>query len=144
MDFRRVLFRSIAHLLTGVFASGWENYEWRWRPSPSAPPPRTFYAPQWMGEDLAGRTVLLHAEQGFGNTLQFCRYAPLIAARGGRVVLECQPPLTRLLTSLAGTAEIVARGARSEERRVGKECVSTCRSRWSPYHKKKKKQKNNR
>src|SRR3546814_8475884 len=64
-----------------------------------------------MGEDLAGRTVLLHAEQGFGNTLQFCRYAPLIAARGGRVVLECQPPLTRLLTSLAGTAEIVARGA---------------------------------
>jgi tetratricopeptide (TPR) repeat protein len=64
--------------------------------------------PRWRGEDLAGRTILLFAEQGFGDTLQFLRFVPAVAARGGRVVLAVQPPLLRLAASVAGAAEIVA------------------------------------
>jgi hypothetical protein len=59
---------------------------------------------------LAGRSILLHAEQGFGDTLQFCRYAPLVAARGGLVILEAPRPLIRLLKSLSGVSELVATG----------------------------------
>ena len=67
-------------------------------------------AQQWAGEALGGRTILLHAEQGLGDTLQFVRYAPLVAARGGRVVLAVQPALLRLLTGAPGVDELVAVG----------------------------------
>jgi Glycosyltransferase family 9 (heptosyltransferase) len=67
--------------------------------------------PLWRGEgDIAGQTILLHSEQGFGDSIQFCRYVPLVAARGARVLLEVDPPLCGLMATLAGVAQIVAKG----------------------------------
>jgi ADP-heptose:LPS heptosyltransferase len=66
--------------------------------------------PLWNGEDLAGRTVLLHGEQGYGDTIQGLRYVPLVAARGGRVVLEVPAPLARVAASVSGVAEFVTAG----------------------------------
>jgi tetratricopeptide (TPR) repeat protein len=94
-------------LLRGNLAAGWEKYEARWRIGDL--PPRELAQPQWRGEPLAGRTVLLHAEQGFGDTIQFLRYVPLVVARGGKVVLEIQKPLLPLVPRVAGIA-LVARG----------------------------------
>ncbi len=73
--------------------------------------PRGFSEAFWQGEDIAGRTILLHAEEGFGDTLQFVRYAPLVAARGARVILEVPPPLVRLCAGLPGVTQVVATGA---------------------------------
>ncbi|WP_051340629.1 tetratricopeptide repeat protein [Azospirillum halopraeferens] len=101
---------SLALLARGDFAQGWPMYEWRWRNKGT--PPRGFPQPQWTGGDIRGRTILLHAEQGLGDTLHFVRYAPLVAARGARVVLEVQAPLVRLLAPLRaqGVAAILAKG----------------------------------
>jgi tetratricopeptide (TPR) repeat protein len=103
-------------LRSGDLPGGFREYEWRWkqqsyfpRPSPRYYPPR-FPTPHWTGGDITGRTILLHAEQGFGDTLHFCRYAPLVAARGARVIMEVQTELHRLFTSLTGVAEIFSRG----------------------------------
>ena len=72
---------------------------------------RNFTQPQWFGhENIAGKTILLPAEQGFGDTIQFCRYVPLVAARGARVILEVQEPLSELMTSLTGASQIVSKG----------------------------------
>jgi hypothetical protein len=71
---------------------------------------RAFSRPRWNGEAGNGGVLLLHAEQGFGDTLQFCRYAPLAAARGWRVVLEVPQPLVRLMGSLDGVERVVASG----------------------------------
>jgi tetratricopeptide (TPR) repeat protein len=97
-------------LAQGDMAAGWEEFEWRWQAPQMARSRRDFTAPLWRGEAGDGGTLLIHAEQGFGDTLQFCRYAPLAAARGWRVVLEVQPPLVRLLAGLPGVAQIVGRG----------------------------------
>jgi tetratricopeptide (TPR) repeat protein len=100
---------SLARLVCGDFERGWRAYEWRWK-TPAMSPPRSFSQPLWKGEaDLAGRTILLHAEQGLGDTIQFCRYVPMVAARGARVVLEVQPPLKPLLESLGGVRQAIAR-----------------------------------
>jgi len=96
-------------LITGRYAEGWEENEWRWKTKHMAPAVRNFPAPLWGGEAIGGRVILLHAEQGLGDTLQFCRYAPLIEA-GAKVVLEVQAPLVRLLSRMPGVAQIVARG----------------------------------
>jgi hypothetical protein len=72
---------------------------------------RNFSQPLWLGADaIAGKTILLHAEQGLGDTIQFAHYAPLVAARGARVVLEVQRPLRELMRSLSDTVQIVAVG----------------------------------
>lgn len=98
-------------LQTGRWAEAWPYYEARWQIGDLAMQRRKFPQPLWTGEQpFSGKTILLHAEQGFGDTLQFCRYAPLVAAQGARVVLEVQPALTRLLTHLEGVAQIVAAG----------------------------------
>ena len=98
-------------LLTGDFARGFLEYEWRWKKADMAPARRNFPQPLWLGEgDIAGKTILLHSEQGFGDAIHFCRYAPLVAARGARVILEVRPPLVQLMGSLAGPAEIVESG----------------------------------
>lgn len=99
--------RGLALLTAGDFAAGWDEYEWRWRQANN--PPRDF-GPVWQGEDITGRTILLHAEQGLGDTLQFVRYVPLVAERGAHVILEVQPPLVRLLQRMPGRAHVVARG----------------------------------
>lgn len=89
--------RAVLLLRLGRFAEGFAEYEWRWRTYPPKSPPRDFAQPQWNGEDLRAATLMLHAEQGFGDTLQFCRYAPLIARRCAKVFLEVPRPLLRLL-----------------------------------------------
>jgi tetratricopeptide (TPR) repeat protein len=80
--------------------AGWTEYEWRWKVRGCPLPYPRFANPVWDGSDLHGRTVLLYAEQGFGETIQCIRYAPLVARRGGRVIVEAQPELIRLLRQL--------------------------------------------
>jgi Tfp pilus assembly protein PilF len=102
---------SLVRLRLGQFAQGWCDYEWRWQQASWASQRRDFVAPLWLGkEPLAGTTILLHAEQGFGDTLQFVRYAHLVAARGATVLLEVQPPLKSLLSGSEGIAQTFARG----------------------------------
>ncbi len=103
--------RALSRLATGDFARGWEDYESRWGGAETQGPPRRFAQPAWTGrEDVRGKTVLLHAEQGLGDTIQFCRYAALIAARGARVVLEAHPSLKAWLATLAGVDAVLAFG----------------------------------
>ena len=97
-----------AHLSLGDYRSGWPEYEWRWRRSGVTA--RRFRQPSWSGDtSLAGRTILLHAEQGLGDTIQFARYAPILARAGATVHLEVQPALKGLLSSLEGIT-VLARG----------------------------------
>jgi tetratricopeptide (TPR) repeat protein len=99
------------HLTLGEFAEGWPLYESRFRVSALANPERQFGAPRWSGaESLAGKTLLVHAEQGLGDVIQFSRYLPLLAARGIRIVFEVMPSLKSLLSSLPGTIQLVGQG----------------------------------
>jgi tetratricopeptide (TPR) repeat protein len=100
---------AISLLLAGQLESGWQYYEARWQLPWNKP--RGFAQPRWTGEPLAGRTILLHAEQGLGDMLQMARYVPLVAARGGRVLLEVHPPLVRLLRDLPGVTQVIPLGA---------------------------------
>lgn len=103
----------LAYLRQGRFEEGWREHEWRWDFRELRLRRRDFAQPQWRGERLHGETILLHAEQGLGDTLQFVRYVPLVSERGGRVVLEVQPSLKRLLAhSLVNVAgvRVVERG----------------------------------
>ncbi len=101
---------AMALLARGDMPAGWEEHEWRWKTPQLAPSRRDFAKPQCRGEAADGRTLLIHAEQGLGDTLQFCRYAPLAAAKGLRVILEAPKPLIRLLGSLPGVDRLVAQG----------------------------------
>lgn len=101
--------RAFVLLLKGDYAEGWREYEWRWRIAAFNAPARRFARPIWDGARIEG-AVLLHAEQGLGDTLQFVRYAPLVAARCASVVLECQPELRSLMAGVPGVARVVARG----------------------------------
>jgi tetratricopeptide (TPR) repeat protein len=98
-------------LLRGEFPIGWEKYEWRWKVESFASPPRDFSQPLWLGkESLRGKTILLHAEQGLGDTIQFVRYAELVADQGAEVLLEVQPELKCLLSGLSDIASVLGRG----------------------------------
>jgi tetratricopeptide (TPR) repeat protein len=101
---------SVALLLRGDYARGWREYEWRCRWDKFPSPQREFKQPRWHGEPLEGATILLHGEQGFGDTLQFARYAPLVAQRAGRVVLEVQGGLQDLFKGVDGVAECIPQG----------------------------------
>jgi tetratricopeptide (TPR) repeat protein len=89
--------RALTLLLLERFEEGWAEYEWRWGCPTIVPPPLPYPAPVWDGSPLEGRTLLLRAEQGLGDTLHFLRFVPLVARRGGKVVLHVQPPLLRLV-----------------------------------------------
>ena len=98
--------RSLVMLLRGDFERGWQGYEWRWKSKASLP--REFRQPLWDGSPLAEKTILLHAEQGLGDTIQFIRYAPLVKQRGGTVIVECDNSLMRLFRSCLGIDFLVA------------------------------------
>jgi tetratricopeptide (TPR) repeat protein len=95
-------------LLRGDLAHGWPEYEWRWKTGQLAVP--CYAGPVWNGEPLNGKKILLHAEQGLGDTIQFIRYAQIVKALGATVVVECQKPLTKLLASCAGIDRLLAAG----------------------------------
>ena len=103
---------SLCRLYMGDFARGLPGYEWRWKQPDIGRDRRAFAAPLWLGaEPLAGKTILLHGEQGFGDVLQFCRYAALVKGLGARVILEVREPLIDLLAALEGVDALVVRGA---------------------------------
>ncbi len=99
--------RAHALLITGNFEEGWREYEWRFA---VAKHERNFGQPLWSGEPLDAQTILIQSEQGFGDTLQFVRYIPMVAERGGRVVIEVPQPLVRLIHNVPGITEIIAAG----------------------------------
>jgi tetratricopeptide (TPR) repeat protein len=101
--------RALVRLLRGDLERGWPDYEWRWRCARHSPMP-DFTQPRWDGGTLDGRTILLYAEQGLGDTLHFVRYAPLVRARGGRVIVQCQGALIPLLSRSRGIDGLVAWG----------------------------------
>src|SRR5262249_45737857 len=92
-------------LLRGDYARGWREYEHRWHVADVKKP--DYRQPAWDGEDLAGKTILLQSEQGFGDTIQCLRYVSAVAARGGRVLLRLERPLVRLAASLASNPQIL-------------------------------------
>ena len=100
---------SLSYLLRGDFAAGWREYEWRWRWDNFTSPKRNFSQPLWSGEPLEGKTILLHAEQGLGDAIQFVRYVPMVAKRGGKILLECQPALVRLFSRIGSVQQVIAR-----------------------------------
>ncbi len=106
------LHHNLSHALlsTGRLAEGWHEYDWRRQTAQHAPTWPRLAGRRWTGEGGQGGTLLIHAEQGLGDMLQFCRYVPLAAARGWRVVVEVQAPLVPLLRRLDGAAVVVARG----------------------------------
>jgi hypothetical protein len=103
--------QALCRLMLGEDEAGWAQYEWRWRTEELRSASHNTGAPTWLGkESLAGRTVLLWAEQGLGDTLQFCRYVRDVAALGAQVILQVQPGMERLATRLSGVAQVVTLG----------------------------------
>ncbi|NJN87872.1 MAG: tetratricopeptide repeat protein [Leptolyngbyaceae cyanobacterium SL_7_1] len=92
-------------LLLGDLSTGFREYEWRWQRRDIAP--HTFAQPRWDGSELQGKAILIHAEQGFGDTIQFLRYVPLLVQRGGRVLVECDQRMQRLLAPVQGIEQLV-------------------------------------
>ncbi|RYJ01163.1 MAG: tetratricopeptide repeat protein, partial [Acetobacteraceae bacterium] len=104
--------RALLLLLLGRWAEGWREHEWRWQAAGFASPRRRFASPAWDGRPLPGGTLLVHWEQGLGDTIQFIRHAAAARARAGRLVLEVQPPLAPLLRGLPGLDAVVTAGDR--------------------------------
>jgi tetratricopeptide (TPR) repeat protein len=101
---------ALARLLSGDFARGWAGYEWRKKIEAERGKLPPLAAPEWNGCSVDGLTVLLRAEQGLGDTVQFIRYAKLVQERGATTVVECQPPLVHLLHGVDGIDHVIARG----------------------------------
>lgn len=102
---------SLCQLLVGNFGIGWRKFEWRWRTKQLKKAVRHFKQPVWLGrESLSGKTILLHAEQGFGDTLQFCRYVKHVASLGATVLLEVQPQTKSILLALPGVSKMFVKG----------------------------------
>ncbi len=109
---------ALTQLRLGDWKQGWAGYESRWRFREVHRKPRVFEQPRWHGEELDGQRILLHAEQGLGDTIQFCRYATLVATRGGVPILQVQPAAERLMRSLpvvrAGLAKTAVLGTEQQ------------------------------
>ena len=101
--------RATHRLRQGELEGGFAEYEWRWKCTCFSM--RQFAEPRWDGSPLEGRAILLHAEQGLGDTLQFIRYVAAVKDRGGTVAVECQPPLMKMLANCRGVDSLVAAGA---------------------------------
>jgi tetratricopeptide (TPR) repeat protein len=102
---------ALLRLLSGDMTAGLRKYEYRWAVRQQRDMKRDFSRPIWLGdEDIGGKTIFIHAEQGFGDTLMCCRYIPMLAARGAQVILEVQPALVPLLRALDGVSTLIAKG----------------------------------
>jgi tetratricopeptide (TPR) repeat protein len=101
---------AFALLASGDFDGGFKEYEWRWRDAAFTTKPREFDRPMWDGSDPAGRTILVHCEQGFGDIFQFLRYVPMIRARGATVYLETTYKLAGLARRMAGDIPVLVSG----------------------------------
>lgn len=102
---------SLCLLQMGRLEAGWQKYEWRWERSRIKASRRVFAQPLWLGDfSIGGKTILLHAEQGLGDTLQFCRYAALVSKLGAKVMLEVPPELMRLMSTLDGVDQLIEAG----------------------------------
>jgi len=97
-------------LLLGNFKDGWKEYEWRWKTKAFIPNLYNFPQPLWDGFDITGKFIFLHAEQGFGDTIQFIRYAPLVAQHGAKVIIGCPKELISLFQSIDGIHQIITWG----------------------------------
>jgi tetratricopeptide (TPR) repeat protein len=105
---------SFLHLLTGNYEAGWGEREVRWKTQLCPAHYPSFSQPRWLGQDrLEGKTILIHSDEGLGDTIQFARYIPMLAAQGARVVLVVEKPLYPLLSSLPGVAECLTIPAQS-------------------------------
>jgi tetratricopeptide (TPR) repeat protein len=104
--------RAFALLAGGDYRDGFLEYEWRWKCKGFSNPARDFGQPLWNGriEELKGKTLLVHAEQGFGDVIQFARYLPQVAQRGARVIAEVPPELQSLVSTMKNIDRVVARG----------------------------------
>ncbi len=106
--------RAVASLLSGDLEKGWLDFEWRWKIGLGTrhKGKRNFSQPLWLGGDsIAGKTILLHSEQGLGDSIQFCRYARLVSGLDAKVILEVQEPLRRLFENLTGVSQLLAKGS---------------------------------
>lgn len=104
--------KSLALLQVGDFDRGWELYEWRWKKDDLNFRDRGFTKPLWLGiESLQSKTILIHAEQGLGDTIQFCRYVKSVTALGAKVIFEVQPVLVSLMREPDLPFDIYAKGA---------------------------------
>ena len=100
-----------ALLLSGDFKHGWVEYEWRWKAPSFVEPRRVFAQPQWTGvARLAGKTILLHHEQGFGDTIQFIRYVPMLAQRGADVIVQAPRELVELIRHMPAAPDVIPIG----------------------------------
>jgi hypothetical protein len=102
---------ALCRMLIGDFKRGWEKHEWRWETAQLRSGKRNFAQPLWVGSsEIAGKTVLLHAEQGIGDTIQFCRYVPHVVERGARVILAVPEELHELMSTLPAKVQIISKG----------------------------------
>jgi tetratricopeptide (TPR) repeat protein len=101
--------RALTLLVQGNFEQGWAEYEWRWKLAEV--PPRPLPKPRWDGSPVAGKSILIHTEQGFGDTIQFIRFARLVKQRGATVLVECRPALLPLLRTCAGIDQWIPRSS---------------------------------
>jgi hypothetical protein len=99
---------AMCHLLLGDFQRGWPEYEWRLKTNYMSEPPSG--RPRWNGKSLENQTILVEAEQGHGDTVQFVRYLPHIKALGATIILGCQPALRSLLIGCDGVDRVVNQG----------------------------------
>jgi tetratricopeptide (TPR) repeat protein len=108
---------NLAHLLLlqGDFREGWKEYEWRWKTEDFIANQSGLPHPLWDGSDIAGKTILLQAEQGFGDTIQFIRYAPLVSQRCAKVIVGCHKVIKSLMQSVGNVNEVIAYGEKLPE-----------------------------
>lgn len=102
--------RALMLLIRGNWEEGWREYEWRWRLADHNADRLRFQGPAWEGDDPEGRTILLHCEQGLGSTFQFIRFASRVAQRTAKVIVECQPPLKKILMCSLPGIPVLAKG----------------------------------
>jgi len=104
--------KGLVQLRLGKYKEGWELYEWRWKRPEHEGDLHIYPQAPWLGkEPVSDQTILLHSEQGLGDSIQFCRYVPLLAARGAKVILEVPDSLIALMSTLEGNPQVISRGS---------------------------------